>query len=143
MSDPLPPRLQEIVDTFVDAPADLRLDVLLDYAKAFPKLPEAYVGRTDLERVEECQSPLFLATELDAEGRVHIVVDAPVEAPTTRGFASILFHGVDGETAETIVAPPDDLPTRFGLMELVSPLRLRGFSALLGRVKRQVRELVA
>ena len=55
----------------------------------------------------------------------------------------MLFRSVDGETAETIVALPDDLPTRFGLMELVSPLRLRGFSALLGRVKRQVRELVA
>ena len=143
MSDTLPPRLQEIVDTFVDAPADLRLEVLLEFAKSFPRLPEAYVGRTDLERVEECQSPLFLATELDADGRVHLIVDAPVEAPTTRGFASILFHGVEGETPEAIAALPDDLPTRFGLMALVSPLRLRGFSALLGRVKRQVRELVA
>ncbi|MFM8945021.1 MAG: SufE family protein [Actinomycetota bacterium] len=143
MTDELPPRLQEIVDSFVDAPKDLRLEVLLEFSKAFPSLPEAYVGRTDLERVEECQTPLFLATELDAEGRVHLVFDAPKEAPTTRGFASILFHGIDGETPAVIAALPEDLPSRFGLMEVVSPLRLRGFSALLGRVKRQVRELVA
>ncbi|MFM7719202.1 MAG: SufE family protein [Actinomycetota bacterium] len=142
MSDALPPRLDEIVRDFADAPRDLRLEVLLGFAKSFPTLPEAYVDRTDLERVEECQTPLFLATEL-REGRVRLVFDAPAEAPTTRGFASILHAGLDGETPEAILAVPDDVGARLGLTDVVSPLRMRGFSSLLARVKRQVRELVA
>ena len=142
MEDALPPRLEEIVRDFADAPRDLRLEVLLEFARAFPPLPAAYVGRTDLERVEECQTPLFLATELE-DGRVRIIVDAPVEAPTTRGFASILHAGLDGETPAAILAVPDDVGARLGLTDVVSPLRMRGFSALLARVKRQVRALSA
>ena len=38
---------------------------------------------------------------------------------------------------------PDDAPYRFGLGEAVSPLRLRGMVAMLGRIKRQVRALTA
>lgn len=139
----LPPRLGTIVEEFADAPKDLRLEVLLEYSKTFPPLPEAYVGRTDLERVEECQTPLFLATELDEAGRVRLIFDTPPEAPTTRAFASILHHGLDGETPEAILGVPDDVGTRLGLNEVVSPLRMRGFASLLVRVKRQVGELSA
>ena len=34
---------------------------------------------------------------------------------------------------------PED-SRRLGLLDLVSPLRLRGMAAMLGRIKRQVRE---
>jgi cysteine desulfuration protein SufE len=38
---------------------------------------------------------------------------------------------------------PDDYPQTLGLTQAVSPLRIRGMSALLGRAKRQVREKLA
>ncbi|MBZ4307390.1 SufE family protein, partial [Mycobacterium tuberculosis] len=45
--------------------------------------------------------------------------------------------------AEQVLAVPDDLPERFGLTSLVSPLRMRGMSAMLGRIKRQITALQA
>ena len=38
----------------------------------------------------------------------------------------------------SVAVVPDDLPERFGLTKLVSPLRMRGMSAMLGRIKRQI-----
>ena len=86
----------------------------------------------------ECQSPLFLAVEVADDGIVHLFFEAPPEAPTTRGFASILRTGLDGLTAPEILATPAEFTTALGLQDLVSPLRLRGMAAMLARIKRQV-----
>ncbi|MDZ7800207.1 MAG: SufE family protein [Trueperaceae bacterium] len=138
MSVPAP--LQEIVDKFARAPRSLRLELLLEYADALPALPEGWADAKDrFEQVEECQTPLFLATETQ-DGKVSLYFDAPPEAPTTRGFASILAHGLDGLPAEEVLAVPADFHRDLDLAELVSPLRLRGLEGMLGRVKRQVRE---
>ncbi len=94
-----------------------------------------------MERVDECQSPLFLAVEVapDADRTVSLFFDAPLEAPTTRGFAGILHEGLDGLPAAQVLAVPEDAPYRFALAEAVSPLRLRGMVGMLARIKRQVR----
>ena len=64
------------------------------------------------------------------------------EAPTTRGFASILAAGLDGQPAADILAVPDDFYADLGLAALISPLRLRGMSAMLTRIKRHLRKAV-
>jgi cysteine desulfuration protein SufE len=71
---------------------------------------------------------------------VHLYATAPAESPTTRGFASILAQGLDGLTVDEVLAVPDDFPQTIGLSQAVSPLRLRGMTAMLGRTKRQLRE---
>ena len=86
---------------------------------------------------------MFIFVEVDAEGIVHLYATAPKEAPTTRGFASILVQGLAGLTADEVLAVPDDFPQTLGLTQAVSPLRIRGMSALLGRTKRQVRQKLA
>jgi len=88
--------------------------------------------------VPECQTPFFLATELDDGDRVTIHFDAPPEAPTTRGFAGILSEGLNGATVPEVLAVPNGFYTALGLDRVISPLRLRGISAILGRLKRQV-----
>jgi cysteine desulfuration protein SufE len=141
---PLPPALDELVDDFASVPARDRLQLLLELSDELPPLPDRYAGHAEaMEQVHECQSPLFLAVELDDERRVHVFFDAPPESPTTRGFAGILHTGLDGLPAEEVLAVPDDAPFRFGLAEAVSPLRLRGMVAMLSRVKRQVRARLA
>jgi cysteine desulfuration protein SufE len=75
--------------------------------------------------------------EVAGKRPVHLFFSAPPEAPTTRGFASILHEGLDGLTVEEVLAVPDDAPYRFSLGEAVSPLRLRGMVGMLNRIKRQ------
>ena len=139
---PLPPALEEIAEDFAAASSPDKLQLLLEFSDELPELPERYAGHDErLERVDECQSPLFLAVEVgdDADRSVHLYFHAPAESPTTRGFAGILHEGLDGLPAAEVLAVPDDAPYRFGLAEAVSPLRLRGMVAMLSRIKRQVR----
>ncbi|MCU1545205.1 MAG: SufE family protein [Homoserinimonas sp.] len=138
---PLPTALAEIRDEFLELEQRDRLTLLLEFANELPDLPERYQDHPDLlERVLECQSPVYMFVELDDEDIVHLHVTAPRESPTTRGFASILAQGLAGLTPEQVLAVPDDYPNTIGLTAAVSPLRLRGMSALLGRTKRQVKE---
>jgi cysteine desulfuration protein SufE len=139
---PLPPALEEIAEDFSVASSPEKLQLLLEFSDELPELPERYAGHDELlERVDECQSPLFLVVEVadDEERSVHLFFHAPAESPTTRGFAGILHEGLDGLPAAEVLAVPDDAPYRFGLGEAVSPLRLRGMVAMLSRIKRQVR----
>ena len=107
-------------------------------------LPVRYSEHPDLlELVEECQSPVFIFVEVDEHQIVHLFATAPKEAPTTRGFASILVQGLAGLTVQEVLAIPDDFPQDLGLTEAVSPLRLRGMTAMLGRAKRQIRQKTA
>jgi cysteine desulfuration protein SufE len=137
----LHPRLQEIAEDFGAMLGKERLQLLLEFSEELPPLPARYADDHDLlEPVPECQSPLFLAVEVDPDGTVHLFFDAPREAPTTRGFAGILHAGLDGLDADEILSTPGEFPSRLGLQDLVSPLRLRGMDAMLARIKRRVRE---
>jgi cysteine desulfuration protein SufE len=138
------PALQRIVDLFGGAPKDLRTQALLEYSRKVPALPERYADHPELlEAVPECQTPFFLATEVDGDRRVHLFFDVPAEAPTTRGFAGILREGLEGASAEEVLGTPDDFYEDLGLGEVISSLRLRGMSAILFRLKRQVRAQLA
>ncbi len=140
----LPATLQEIVDDFNAVSASDRLQLLLEFSEGLAPLPERYADHPELlEPVPECQSPLFLATEVDAAGIARLFFQAPQESPTTRGFAGILQAGLDGQPVGAVLDVPDDAPLRFALAEVVSPLRLRGMVAMLSRVKRQLRERAA
>jgi cysteine desulfuration protein SufE len=137
----LNPRLQEIVEDFNAVSGRDRLQLLLEYSQELPALPDRYAEDPSLlEPVPECQSPLFLAVEVDQDATVHLFFQAPPEAPTTRGFASILYAGLDGLDADEVLATPAEFSSQLGLADLVSPLRLRGMAAMLARIKRQVRD---
>lgn len=137
----MPDKLQMIVDQFAAAPRELRVQALLDYSRRVPPLPaELAADRSRLEQVHECQTPFFLATEIDDDGAVHLFFDCPPEAPTVRGFAGILCEGLEGESWQEVLAVPADFYSGMGLQEVVSVLRLRGMGAILARLKRQIRE---
>ncbi|WP_214368564.1 SufE family protein [Pseudonocardia sp. H11422] len=145
----LPPRLAELVDDFSDVGPKDRLQLLLELSQELPELPQRYADAAEtMEQVHECQSPLFLAVEVgdavdDPDRTVRLFFSAPPEAPTTRGFASIMHTGLDGEPASDVLAVPDDFYTALGLAQAVSPLRLRGMAAMLARIKNQVRAATA
>ncbi|MBH0121168.1 SufE family protein [Rhodococcus sp. CX] len=134
----LPSALVEIVDDFAAVTGQDKLQLLLEFSRELPPLP-AELEEAAMEPVPECQSPLFLSVDSSERDRVRLHFSAPPEAPTTRGFASILHQGLDGLSAQEILDVPDDFYSALGLADVVSPLRLRGMSAMLARIKRHLR----
>jgi len=134
----MPAALADVVNEFADVSGQDKLALLLEFANDLPPLP-ADLEEASMEPVPECQSPLFLHVDASDRDRVRLHFSAPPEAPTTRGFASILATGLDGQPADVILAVPDDFYAELGLANLISPLRLRGMSAMLTRIKRRLR----
>ena len=135
----MPAALAEVVSDFADMQGQDKLQLLLEFANELPPIP-ADLEEAAMEPVPECQSPLFLHVDATDRARVRLYFSAPPEAPTTRGFAAILSAGLDEHSAEEILAVPDDFYAGLGLAKLISPLRLRGMSAMLTRIKRRLRE---
>jgi cysteine desulfuration protein SufE len=133
----LPAALADVVSDFQDVEGQDKLALLLEFADELPPLP-ADLEEAAMEPVPECQSPLFLYVDADDRSTVRLYFSAPAEAPTTRGFAAILAAGLDGQSADDILAVPDDFYGDLGLAKLISPLRLRGMSAMLARIKRRL-----
>jgi cysteine desulfuration protein SufE len=134
----VPAALAEVVSDFADMQGQDKLQLLLEFANELPPLPTD-LEESGMEPVPECQSPLFLHVDADDRDHVRLYFSAPPEAPTTRGFASILAQGLDNQPADDILAVPDDFYSELGLAALISPLRLRGMSAMLARIKKHLR----
>ncbi|GAA3645162.1 SufE family protein [Microbacterium marinilacus] len=138
-SDALPAALAEIRSDFLELDEPERLQLLLEFSRELPDVPAAYADHPELtERVAECQSPVFIVLEVTDDETVTMHAVAPAEAPTTRGFASILVQGISGLTAAEVLAIPSDYPQSLGLTRAVSPLRIAGMTGMLMRAKRQV-----
>ena len=135
----MPAALAEVVGEFGEVSGQDKLQLLLEFANELPALP-GHLEEAAMEPVPECQSPLFLDVDATDREHVRLYFSAPAEAPTTRGFAAILAAGLDGQSAEDILAVPDDFYSALGLAALISPLRLRGMSAMLARIKRRLRD---
>ncbi|MEP7765109.1 SufE family protein [Sanguibacter sp. 25GB23B1] len=141
----LPAALVALVEDFHALGPAQRLEMLVELGEQVADVPEPYASDTSLmERVEECQSPVFVVVEVApaAPHAVTVHYSAPPEAPTTRGFAGVLTEGLADLDADAVLAVPSDLPERLGLGGLISPLRLAGMASMLGRVQRQVRDAV-
>jgi cysteine desulfuration protein SufE len=134
----LPDGLAQVVSDFSEVEGQDKLTLLLEFADELPDLPED-LAESAMEPVPECQSPLFLHVDATDRQRVRLYFSAPREAPTTRGFASIWAAGLDGQSADVILGVPEDFASSLGLAKLISPLRLRGMSAMLTRIKRRLR----
>jgi cysteine desulfuration protein SufE len=130
--------LDALVSELSDADRQERIELLIDLARNLPPLPARLATHKDAtHRVEECQSPVYLFVELEGD-RVALFADAPIEAPTVRGFVSLLVEGLSGATVEEVLQVRDDLIERLGLPEILGMLRVRGLTGVLRRVKAEV-----
>ncbi len=138
--DRLPATLRATVDEFRAATPRERLELLLEYAFDLPDLPDRLAARRDqMEQVHECQTPVFLFTEVN-DGAVQFYLDIPPESPTVRGYAAILVEGLNGASPEAVLNTPEDVYILLGLHEAITPQRLRGLHSMLVYMKRQVRQ---
>ena len=134
MSD-LPHRLQEIVEDFSFCEGQEKLEYLLDLSDALTPLPDwLHAKRDSMDEVHECMTPVFIYAELQ-NGKLHYHFDIPPESPTVRGFAATLQQGLDGATAEQILAIPNEFYLEMGLQEVLTGQRLNGISAILAHMK--------
>jgi cysteine desulfuration protein SufE len=131
-------RLRDIIDTFQSVDAQTRMELLLDYSKRLPALPEHLREARDrgMGRVHECMTPVFLYIDRE-NGSIHIHADVAQEAPTVRGFVSLLVRALDGATQQEIAAVPNDLVHQLGLNDILRMNREVGLSAVLSRIKRE------
>jgi cysteine desulfuration protein SufE len=135
----MPPALDTIVGDLSEADRQERIEMLIDLAKALPPLPDRLAQFKDAaHRVEECQTPVFLFVEMDPSRRVALFADVPMEAPTVRGFVSLLLEGLSGASVEEVLSVPNDLVERIGLPEILGMLRVRGLHGVLRRLKAEV-----
>jgi cysteine desulfuration protein SufE len=131
--------LDTLIPRFKAADRETRLETLLDYSKKLPPLPPRFetAKQQGRNRVEECQTTVYLWVEVD-QGKVHIYADIPREAPTVRGFVSLLARTLDGATPETVAQIPMGLLDRLGLSETLGMTRTQGLTAILHRIKSSV-----
>ena len=130
--------VNEIVEELRDADRQERIEILIDLAKELPPLPERLARfKDDSHRVPECQSPVFLFVEMEGE-RVRLFADAPIEAPTVRGFVALLIKGLDGESVESILHVNQSLIEQSGMTEILGMLRVNGLHGVLNRLKKAV-----
>jgi cysteine desulfuration protein SufE len=135
----MPAALDAIVSELSESDRQERIDLLIDFAKNLPPLPDRLaVLKDSAHRVEECQSPVYLFVEIADKDRVTLYADAPIEAPTVRGFVSLLIEGLNGATVEEVLQIPNTLVELCGLPEILGMLRVRGLSGVLRRIKAEV-----
>jgi cysteine desulfuration protein SufE len=136
----VPATLAEFRDDFLALDESERLQLLLEFSNELPAVSADVAAHPEMaERVAECQSPVYIYVEV-ADDVVTMHATAPPEAPTTRGFASILAQGISGLSPDEVLAIPDDYPQSIGLTRVVSPLRISGMTGMLLRAKNQVRQ---
>lgn len=138
-------RLERVIDEFSDLDGREKLELLLDYASSLPPLPAEYVAEKSQRRVHECQTPVYLwvklgAAEGAAAGRrpVELIAEVAEEAPTVKGFVSVLAGAVAGRPADEVLAIREDFLDRLGLGAVLGIMRSRGLRAIVEHVKRSV-----
>ena len=164
----IPQSLRSIAAEFVAVSDSDKMQLLLEFSDDLPEVPQHYADHPELlEPVPECQSPVAVIAEVtpasdagrvpsadtsiaslenedisnageSSEAKVTLVISAPPEAPTTRGFAGILHAGLNGCTPSQVLAVPAEFPYHLDLEKAVSPLRLRGMTGMLLRIQDQV-----
>src|SRR6478609_1681546 len=135
------PDFPKLISRYKGLDRETRLETLLDWSKKLPELPTELIPMKEqgVGRVHECQTPVFLYIEAP-EGKVRIHADVPRESPTVRGFLSLLIKQLNGATPTEVEATPDDLLEQLGLSQDLGMTRTQGLTAILGRIKRAVRE---
>lgn len=137
-------RLEQLCREFSDLDVRDRLELLLEYAESLPPLPERFAAlrQDESHRVPECQTPVYLFTELE-DGRLRLHAEVAPEAPTVKGFVAVLRELVTGALPAEVATLDVDLLRRLGLVEALGMMRMRGLHAVFQRIRNEARRLAA
>ncbi len=144
MSGSVSERIEGIIAEFAELEPRERLELLLEFAEKLAPLPPEYQAQRDagMNRVHECQTPVFLWTEI-VDGKVRILADVAPESPTVKGFVSILSDLYTSADPAEVLAAPVDIVQRFGLTEALGMVRMRGLQAIAHHMRSKIADACA
>jgi len=135
--------LDDIAARFASVDQDLRLAMLLDYARKLPPLPPDLraLKEQGVNRVPECMTPVYLWMLKRSDGMLAMHADVADEAPTVRGFLSIVHAVCNGQPPSVAASIPLDLIQRLKLDGAIRMQRAAGIHAILARIRREAAAL--
>lgn len=126
----------EIIEefTFLDDWVD-RYELIIDYGKNLPTLPEA--DKTDNNLIDGCQSKVWLTAELDRTNpnQPIVIFHGDSDALLVRGIVALLIKVLSGHTPKEIVDADLYFIDKIGLQEHLSPTRNNGVVAMLKQMR--------
>lgn len=122
----------EIIDEFseVDDWMD-RYAMIIDLGNELPPIDPKY--KTPQHLIEGCQSRVWLAASLNAEGRVEYTADS--DAIIVKGIIALLIDVLNDQPPADIAAADLYFIDRIGLAENLSPTRSNGLLAMVRQMK--------
>ena len=126
----------EIIEefTFLDDWVD-RYELIIDYGKNLPTLPEA--DKTDNNLIDGCQSKVWLTAELDRTNpnQPIVIFHGDSDALLVRGIVALLIKVLSGHAPKEIVDADLYFIDKINLREHLSPTRNNGLVAMLKQMR--------
>ena len=116
----------EGVDDWMD-----RYAMIIDLGNELPPIDPKY--KTPQHLIEGCQSRVWLAASLNAEGRVEYTADS--DAIIVKGIIALLIDVLNDQPPADIAAADLYFIDRIGLAENLSPTRSNGLLAMVRQMK--------
>lgn len=112
-----------------------RYQYLIDLGRKLPPFAEAL--RTDSNKVQGCQSQVWLVARGDAH---RLDFQAISDSSIVSGLVALLLRVYSGRSAAEILATEPAFVEAIGLARHLSPTRSNGFAAMLAAIKQRARE---
>lgn len=143
MTSTLREKADSIAEEFEDLQPRERLELLLEFAEKLAPLPPEYQAERDagVNRVHECQTPVFLWARVE-DGRVQVFADVAPEAPTVKGFVSLLVDIFSGAHPDEVIAFEPNLVNRLGLADALGMVRMRGLTSVAFHIRQKVAQAI-
>ena len=122
----------EIIEefSFLDDWMD-RYELLIEYGKSLPPLPEA--DKTDKNLIDGCQSKVWFTAELSPAG--NIIYKGDSDAILVKGIVALLIRVLSGHAPKEIVDADLYFIDKINLREHLSPTRSNGLAAMLKQMR--------
>lgn len=104
---------------------------LIDLGRSLPLIDAQYKDEDHL--IRGCQSQVWLAAQLDPQGRVVFTADS--DALITKGIIALLVRILSGQPAQQVASADLSFIDRIGLSAHLSPTRANGLAEMIRQMK--------
>ena len=132
MSQPLPPKLQAMIDELkgVDDLTE-KYEILIEMGKEVPDIPAAMKKPECM--VHGCQSLVHIYSELSLDGK--LVFHGYADALIVNGLLALLVLGLSGLTPKEFLGVSPDFIKETGVVKSLTPSRVNGFYNIFEKMK--------